>query len=49
MFIDEIEGSGKKVKKQRKNVIAIVVAIAVALCLLGCVVAAILLGKCHLI
>ena len=49
VFTDGVEGSGKKLKKHRKNVVVIIVAIAVALFLLGCVVAAILLGKCHII
>ena len=49
MFINDVEGSGKKVKKQPKNGLIFVVAIVVALFLLGCVVAAILLCKYHLI
>ena len=49
MYNNDVERSRKKVKKQPKDGLICVVGIVVGLLLLGCVVAAILLGKYHLL
>ena len=49
MFDNDVERSRKKVKKQPKDGLICVVGIFVGLFLLGCVVAAIVLGMYHLV